>query len=138
MRVGPQEPLSGRLLEGRGGGGQRDDLTPACWPDGRFFLVFEAGLSRLDWRHGGRAAITLAQPAGTARAGRAGILVLWQNHPTMRAMLLRSQAPIGTSPLELADGKHHLLLEANGYRWYRVGGLDYLLKRSEIETPSRG
>jgi maltose alpha-D-glucosyltransferase/alpha-amylase len=36
------------------------------------------------------------------------------------------------------DGKHHLLLEAYGYRWYRVGGLDYLLKRSEIETPPRG
>ena len=33
------------------------------------------------------------------------------------------------------DGKHHLLLDAYGYRWYRVGGLDYLLKRSEIETP---
>jgi maltose alpha-D-glucosyltransferase / alpha-amylase len=32
-------------------------------------------------------------------------------------------------------GKHHLLLEAYGYRWYRVGGLDYLLKRAEIETP---
>jgi len=36
------------------------------------------------------------------------------------------------------DGKHHLLLEAYGYRWYRVGGLDYLLRRSETETPSRG
>jgi maltose alpha-D-glucosyltransferase/alpha-amylase len=35
------------------------------------------------------------------------------------------------------DGKHRLLLEAYGYRWYRVGGLDYLLKRSEIETPAR-
>jgi maltose alpha-D-glucosyltransferase/alpha-amylase len=33
------------------------------------------------------------------------------------------------------DGRHHLLVEAYGYRWYRVGGLDYLLKRSEIETP---
>jgi maltose alpha-D-glucosyltransferase / alpha-amylase len=29
-------------------------------------------------------------------------------------------------------GKHHLLMEAYGYRWYRVGGLDYLLKRSDI------
>jgi maltose alpha-D-glucosyltransferase/alpha-amylase len=28
-------------------------------------------------------------------------------------------------------GRHALLLEAYGYRWYRVGGLDYLLKRSE-------
>jgi maltose alpha-D-glucosyltransferase/alpha-amylase len=28
-------------------------------------------------------------------------------------------------------GKHCVCLEAYGYRWYRVGGLDYLLKRSE-------
>ena len=26
---------------------------------------------------------------------------------------------------------HRILLEPYGYRWYRVGGLDYLLKRSE-------
>jgi maltose alpha-D-glucosyltransferase/alpha-amylase len=31
-----------------------------------------------------------------------------------------------------AAGKHRLLLEAYGYRWYRVGGLDYILKRSAI------
>ena len=31
-------------------------------------------------------------------------------------------------------GKHTLLLEGYGYRWYRVGGLDYLLKRSDIDT----
>ena len=31
-----------------------------------------------------------------------------------------------------ADGRHHVLLEPYGYRWYRVGGLDYLLKRSEV------
>jgi len=29
-------------------------------------------------------------------------------------------------------GKHCVLLEPYGYRWYRVGGLDYLLKRSEF------
>ena len=29
-------------------------------------------------------------------------------------------------------GKHRILLEPYGYRWHRVGGLDYLLKRSEI------
>ena len=29
------------------------------------------------------------------------------------------------------NGKHCVCLEAYGYRWYRVGGLDYLLKRSE-------
>jgi maltose alpha-D-glucosyltransferase / alpha-amylase len=31
-----------------------------------------------------------------------------------------------------ASGKHRLLLEPYGYRWFRVGGLDYILKRSEI------
>jgi maltose alpha-D-glucosyltransferase / alpha-amylase len=35
------------------------------------------------------------------------------------------------------DGKHHLVLEPYGYRWYRVGGLDYLLKRSDIEVPTK-
>ena len=36
------------------------------------------------------------------------------------------------------DGKHTMVLEGYGYRWFRVGGLDYLLKRSDIETPPRG
>jgi maltose alpha-D-glucosyltransferase/alpha-amylase len=35
-----------------------------------------------------------------------------------------------------AQGKHRLVLEGYGYRWYRIGGLDYLLKRSDIEDPS--
>jgi maltose alpha-D-glucosyltransferase/alpha-amylase len=29
-------------------------------------------------------------------------------------------------------GRHCILLEPYGYRWFRVGGLDYLLRRSEI------
>ena len=37
----------------------------------------------------------------------------------------------------LRTGKHHLRLEAYGYRWYRVGDLDYLLKCSETETLAR-
>ena len=31
-------------------------------------------------------------------------------------------------------GKHRLMLEAYAYRWYRVGGLDYLLRRSDIDN----
>jgi maltose alpha-D-glucosyltransferase / alpha-amylase len=30
-------------------------------------------------------------------------------------------------------GEHCLLLDAYAYRWFRVGGLDYLLKRSDID-----
>jgi maltose alpha-D-glucosyltransferase/alpha-amylase len=29
------------------------------------------------------------------------------------------------------DGRHAVVLEPYGYRWYRVGGLDYLLRRAE-------
>ena len=29
------------------------------------------------------------------------------------------------------DGRHVLALEPYGYRWFRVGGLDYLLRRSD-------
>jgi maltose alpha-D-glucosyltransferase/alpha-amylase len=31
------------------------------------------------------------------------------------------------------SGKHRLVIEAYGYRWYRVGGLDYLLRRSDVD-----
>ncbi len=30
------------------------------------------------------------------------------------------------------DGKHCVFLEGFGYKWYRIGGLDYLLRRSEV------
>jgi maltose alpha-D-glucosyltransferase/alpha-amylase len=34
------------------------------------------------------------------------------------------------------DGKHRVVIEGYGYRWYRVGGLDYLLRRTEIDQPA--
>jgi maltose alpha-D-glucosyltransferase/alpha-amylase len=34
------------------------------------------------------------------------------------------------------NGKHRIVLEAYGYRWYRIGGLDYLLRRTEIDEPA--
>jgi maltose alpha-D-glucosyltransferase/alpha-amylase len=30
-------------------------------------------------------------------------------------------------------GSHRLVVEGYGYRWYRVGGLDYLLRRTEVD-----
>jgi maltose alpha-D-glucosyltransferase / alpha-amylase len=33
---------------------------------------------------------------------------------------------------EKKGGKHRILLEPYGYRWFRIGGLDYLLRRSEV------
>jgi maltose alpha-D-glucosyltransferase/alpha-amylase len=31
-------------------------------------------------------------------------------------------------------GRHRLVIEGYGYRWYRIGGLDYLLRRSDNES----
>ncbi len=38
----------------------------------------------------------------------------------------------GTNSQADDSGKHHMLMEPYGYRWYRAGGLDYLLKRSDV------
>ena len=50
---------------------------------------------------------------------------------------IRGDRPIpflvrASARIDLPAGKHRLLLEPYGYRWFRVGGLDYILKRSEI------
>ncbi|MCP9628698.1 alpha-amylase family protein [Rhodopseudomonas palustris] len=37
-----------------------------------------------------------------------------------------------------ARGRHTVMLDAYGYRWYRAGGLDYLLKRSDIDHAQDG
>jgi maltose alpha-D-glucosyltransferase / alpha-amylase len=31
------------------------------------------------------------------------------------------------------SGKHRIVLEGYGYKWYRIGGLDYLLRRADID-----
>ncbi|MDC7789416.1 alpha-amylase family protein [Rhodoplanes sp. TEM] len=42
---------------------------------------------------------------------------------------------LGDDHLEVDEtGRHRLVIEGFGYRWYRVGGLDYLLRRSEIDS----
>jgi maltose alpha-D-glucosyltransferase/alpha-amylase len=36
------------------------------------------------------------------------------------------------STIDKKSGKHCVVLEGYGYRWYRVGGLDYLLERTKV------
>ncbi|WP_420134100.1 alpha-amylase family protein [Rhodopseudomonas sp.] len=36
------------------------------------------------------------------------------------------------------SGRHTVMLDAYGYRWYRAGGLDYLLRRSDIDQVQDG
>jgi maltose alpha-D-glucosyltransferase / alpha-amylase len=70
------------------------------------------------------------------------VLVLHNLHEEPREVLL--DVELGEQGLRLMNllgdehseaeesGKHRIVLEGYGYRWYRVGGLDYLLKRSPI------
>ena len=45
-------------------------------------------------------------------------------------------APVSRLPLSaFGTNVWSLVIEGYGYRWYRVGGLDYLLRRTEIDTP---
>ncbi|SIT44655.1 hypothetical protein BN2475_480060 [Paraburkholderia ribeironis] len=60
--------------------------------------------------------LKLAFPLGLQRTGAERLINLLSDH--------HSQAG--------ADGHHAVVLEPYGYRWYRVGGLDYLLRRSEL------
>lgn len=86
--------------------------------------------------------------------GDAGVLALrydWRNNSVLivhnlhaRPVEITLDPDIGDQGLELADimdggsskadgaGRHTILLDAYAYRWYRVGGLDYLLRRSEV------
>jgi len=35
------------------------------------------------------------------------------------------------------NGNHRIVIEGYGYRWFRVGGLDYLLRRTDIDQPAK-
>lgn len=84
-------------------------------------------------------------------AGHDGVLALrydWRNNAVLALHNLRDEATEIAVPLpdgpgrQLAslltdetserdgDGRHRIVLEPYGYRWYRLGGLGYLLERS--------
>ncbi len=44
---------------------------------------------------------------------------------------------LGPNHSHAVRGRHKLLIEGYGYRWFRVGGLDYLLRRTEVDGGGR-
>ncbi|WP_158809208.1 alpha-amylase family protein [Beijerinckia sp. L45] len=104
----------------------RKELPEIAWGD---FTVVPTGAPevlalRYDWRNNsvlvvhnfGATSREIQLPSG-AGAGESVLLVnlLSQDH----------------SPPD-AKGRHCILLEPYGYRWFRVGGLDYILRRSDV------
>ncbi len=108
----------------------RKEVPEISWGDFAFLTIRDPAVlaMRYDWRN--NSVLFLHNLAGTPRevsfktglagdAGNALINLLSEDH---------SHAD--------DSGKHHVLLEAYGYRWFRVGSLDYLLARSDVEEKS--
>ena len=105
----------------------RKEVPEIGWGD---FAIVDTGnpavlALRYDWRN--NSVLTLhnfsAQPlevrfdAGVGDRGEVLVNLLTEDH---------SRAD--------AQGRHRVVLEGYGYGWYRVGGLDYLLVRSDVDT----
>lgn len=103
----------------------RKEVPEIGWGD---FTVLETGAPevlalRYDWR--GNAAVFLHSLIGEPREVR-----LRTGEGGKYAGLLVNLLSTDHSQAD-KDGHHTVLLEPYGYRWYRLGGLDYLLRRHE-------
>ena len=83
---------------------------------------------RYDWRD--NSVLFVHNLASTPREVSFSAGLVGDDGQLLVDLLSENNSKVGSS------GIHHLILEAYGYRWNRVGGLDYLLKRSDIETSS--
>jgi len=93
------------------------------------FKVLNAGDNavlalRYDWRN--NSVLFLHNFAGEPREVTFSTGLKGENNDMLINLLAPDHSRAGK------NGKHAVCLEPYGYRWYRVGGLDYLLKRSEV------
>jgi maltose alpha-D-glucosyltransferase/alpha-amylase len=105
----------------------RKEVPEIGWGD---FEILDAGTPsvfamRYDWRDNSVLFLHNLDPKPHEVSFRVG---LKDGRGDLLVNLLTEQHSHATKP-----GRHEVLLEPFGYRWYRVGGLDYLLKRSEVD-----
>ena len=103
----------------------RKEVPEIGWGD---FEILDTGTPcvlamRYDWRNNSVLFLHNLDPKPREVSFRVG---LPGNAGDVLVNLLTDQHSAGR------HGRHEVLLEPFGYRWFRVGGLDYLLKRSEI------
>jgi maltose alpha-D-glucosyltransferase/alpha-amylase len=105
----------------------RKEIPEAGWGDFEFIATRDPAVLgiRYDWRN--NSVLLLHNFASTSREVRFSVGL---DAPDQTLVNLLSEDHSRPDP----RGRHCTLLEAYGYRWYRVGGLDYLLKRSEIDA----
>ena len=110
----------------------RKEVPEVGWGDFEILTTRDVSVLaiRYDWRN--NSVLFVHNLASTPREVSLSVGIAGENGRLLVNLLSEdhSQAEAGE--------KHRLMLEAYGYRWFRVGGLDYLLKRSDIETESAG
>jgi maltose alpha-D-glucosyltransferase/alpha-amylase len=108
----------------------RKEVPEIGW--GAFELIATRDVSvlamRYEWRN--NSVLFVHNLASAPREISLSMEVSGENGRLLINLLSEDHSQAGT------DGKHLLLLEAYAYRWYRVGGLDYLLRRSDIDDES--
>ena len=104
----------------------RKEVPEISWGD---FAILPASRDdvlalRYDWRNNSVVCLHNFSPAACTVKFRVGS---GAGENAMLVNLLSDDHSHGNS-----KGHHTVVLEPYGYRWYRAGGLDYLLKRSEV------
>jgi maltose alpha-D-glucosyltransferase/alpha-amylase len=79
---------------------------------------------RYDWRN--NSVLTMHNLSSIPREIRFAAATMGENSERLVNLLSNDHSSADES------GEHRILFEPYGYRWYRVGGLDYLLKRAEF------
>lgn len=105
----------------------RKEVPEIGWGD---FTIIETADSallavRYDWRN--NSALFLHNLAATPREANFTVGVEGPNGDLLINLLAENHS-------RGAGGRHRVLLEGYGYRWYRVGGMDYLLRRGEVDV----
>jgi len=108
----------------------RKEIPEVGWGDFEFIATRDISVLaiRYDWRN--NSVLFLHNLSSTPREVQFSVGVEATDQSLVNVLSDDHSQPDG-------QGRHRILLEAYGYRWYRVGGLDYLLKRTEIEARGR-
>jgi maltose alpha-D-glucosyltransferase/alpha-amylase len=105
----------------------RKEVPEIGWGDFKIVATRDASVLAIQYEWRNNAVLFVHNLASAPREISITVEAAKENARLLTNLLSEDHSHAG------ADGKHRLVLEGYGYRWYRVGGLDYLLKRSDIE-----
>jgi maltose alpha-D-glucosyltransferase / alpha-amylase len=107
----------------------RKEIPEIGWGDFAFIATRDPAVLaiRYDWRN--NSVLFLHNLASAPREAKFSVDLDTPDHTLVNLLSEDHSRPEGTV--------HRVMLEAYGYRWYRMGGLDYLLKRSDIDLDHR-